>query len=186
MSDTRKQVGSSTQKCFVSLENVILSLCLTFDYGVCYRTSDNTFISISNSEKPVSGNKCYVQTKDIVIHALTEYLSNDINQCGVTCHTCNIYINDQSFKSNLTGKEYKTISYDRLSCASKNIIYGIHCVHCGLVYVSEIGRSLRSSMNGHISSIKKGGQSLLQRHFQKFGKSNPCLPQFAEQANCSG
>ena len=61
-----------------------------------------------------------------VIHALTEYLSNDINQCGITCHTCNIFINDQSFKSNLTGKEYKTISYDRLSCASKNLIYGIH------------------------------------------------------------
>ena len=44
-----------------------------------------------NSEKPVAGNKCYVQTKDIIIHPLTEYLSNDINQCGTTsCHTCNI------------------------------------------------------------------------------------------------
>ena len=94
------------QKCFVSLENVI------FDDGVCYRTSDNTFISISNSEKPVAGNKCYVQTKDIVIHALTEYLSNDINQCGITCHTSNIF-------SNLTGKEYKTISYDRLHVPPK-------------------------------------------------------------------
>ena len=146
------------QKCFVFLENVI------FDDGVCYRTSDNTFISISNSEKPVAGNKCYVQTKDIVIHALTEYLSNDINQCGITCHTCNIF-------SNLTGKEYKTISYDRLSCASKNVIYGIHCVYCGLVYVCETGRSLRSSINGHTSAIKKGGQSLLQRHFHQLDHS---------------
>ena len=77
-------------------------------------------------------------------HLLTEYLSNDINQCGVTsCHTCNIFINDQSFKSNLTGKEYKTVSYDRLSCGYTNVIYGIHCVHCGLVYVGETGRSLR-------------------------------------------
>ena len=63
----------------------------------------------------------------------------------------------QSFKSNLTGKEYKTISYDRLSCGSTNVIYGIHCVHCGLVYVGETGRSLRSRMNGHRSAIKKGG-----------------------------
>ena len=134
------------QKCFVSLQNVILSSCLTFDDGVYYRTSDNTFIPISNSEKPVAGNKCYVQTKDIVIHPLTEYLSNDINQCRVTsCHTCNIFINDQSFKSNLTGKEYKTIGYDRLSCGSTN---GMHCVHYGLVYVGETGRSLRSRMNG--------------------------------------
>ena len=113
-----------TKYTFVSLQNVILSSCLTFDDGVCYRTSDNTFIPISNSEKPVAGNKCYVQTKDIIIHPLTEYLSYDINQCGATsCHTCNIFINDQSFKSNLTGKEYKTISYDRLSRGSTNVIY---------------------------------------------------------------
>ena len=112
------------KKSFVSLQNVILSSCLTFDDCVYCRTSDNTFIPISNSEKPVACNKCYVQTKDIIIHPLTEYLSNDINQCGTTsCHTCNIVINDQSFKSNLTGKEYKTISYDRLSCGSTNVIY---------------------------------------------------------------
>ena len=153
------------QKCFVSLQNVILSSCLTFDDSVYYRTSDNTFIPISNSEKPVAGNKCYVQTKDIIIHPLTEYLSNDIYQCGATsCHTCNIFINDQSFKSNLTGREYKTISYDRLSCGSTNVIYGIHCVHCGLVYVGETGRSLRSRINSQRSAIKKGGQSLLHRH----------------------
>ena len=153
------------QKCFVSLQNVILSSCLTFDDVVYYRTSDNTFIPISNNEKPVAGNKCYVQTKDIIIYPLTEYLSNNINQYGVTsCDTCNIFINDQSFKSNLTGKEYKTISYDRLSCGSTNVIYGIHC---GLVYAGEIGRSLRSRMNGHRSAIKKGGKSLLHKHFHQ-------------------
>ena len=87
------------QKCFVSFISTILSSCLTFDDGVYYRTSDNTFIPISNSEKPVAGNKCYVQTKGIIIHPLTEYLSNDINQCGTTSfHTCNIFIDDQSFK----------------------------------------------------------------------------------------
>ena len=135
---------------------LILSSCLTFDDGVYYRTSANTFIPISNSEKPVAGNECYVQMKEIIIHPLTEYLSNDINQCGTTsCHTCNIFINDQSFKTNLTGKEYNTISYDRLSCGSTIVIYGIHCVHCGLVYVGETGRSLRSRMNGHRSAIKK-------------------------------
>ena len=49
------------QKCFVSLQNIMLSSCLTFDdYCVYYRTSDNTFIPISNSEKLVAGNKCYV------------------------------------------------------------------------------------------------------------------------------
>ena len=139
MSDTRKQVGSSTPQMFCIpakcyYVNKMLTSCLTFDYGVYYRTSDNTFIPISSSEKPVAGNTCYVQTKDIIIHPLTEYLSNDINQCGITsCHACSIFINDQSFKSNLTDKEYKTISYDRLSCGSTDVIYRIHCVHCGLV-----------------------------------------------------
>ena len=47
------------------------------------------------------------------------------------------------------------------------LIYGIHSVHCGLVYVGETGRSLRSRMNGHRSAIKKGGQSLLHRHFHQ-------------------
>ena len=45
------------------------------------------------------------------------------------------------------------------------------CVHCGLVYVDETGRSLRSRMNGHRSSIKKGGQRLLHTHFHQPGHS---------------
>ena len=78
-------------------------------------------------------------------------------QHHVTHATYSLMIN--LFKSNLTGREYKTFSYDRLSCGTTNVIYGIHCVHCGLVYVGETGRSLRSRMNGHRSAIKKGGQS---------------------------
>ena len=67
--------------------------------------------SIKNLILTVEGdNICYVQTKDIIIHPLTEYLSNDISQCGATsCHTCNIFINDQSFKSNLTGKKKRPL-----------------------------------------------------------------------------
>ena len=67
----------------------------------------------------------------------------------------------------MTGEEYKTISYDRLSCGSTNVIYGIDCVHCGLVYVSETVRSLRSRMNGNRSAMKKEGQSLLHRYFHQ-------------------
>ena len=40
-------------------------------------------------------------------------------------------------------------------------------VSIGLVYAGETGRSLRSRMNGHRSAIKKGGQSLLHRHFHQ-------------------
>ena len=60
----------------------------------------------------------------IITYPLNEYLSKDVNQCGATsCHTRNIFINDQSFKINLTGKKYKAISYDRLSRSSTNVIY---------------------------------------------------------------
>ena len=93
---------------------------------------------------------------------------------------------------------------------STNVIYGIHCVHCGLVYVGETAGSLRSRMNDHRSAIKKGAQSLLHRHFHQPDHSvddmrvqileknlemrefttvlkiQPCSPQFTEQENCSG
>ena len=117
------------------MQNVILSSCLTFDNSIYYRTSNNIFIRISSTEKPVAGNNCYVQAKDVIIHPLTEHMSNDINQCGETsCRTCNMFVNDQSVTSNLIGKEYKTISY---ACASTNVIYGIHCVHCGIVLLED-------------------------------------------------
>ena len=84
-----------------------------------------------------------------------------------SCQTCNQSINNQSFKSNLTGKEHKVTTYDKLSCGSLNIIYKIHCIQCGLVYLGETGRPLRSRMNGHRPAIKKRGQSLLHRHFHQ-------------------
>ena len=41
------------ERCFVFLQNVILSSSLNFDDSVYYRTSDNTFIPISKNEKLV-------------------------------------------------------------------------------------------------------------------------------------
>ena len=109
-----------------------------------------------------------MKTTVIIVTPLSEYLNNDASPCGKkSCQTRNQFISNQSFKSNLTGKEYKTTTYDKLSCGSSNIIYGIHCIHCGLVYVAETGRSLRSRMNGHRSAIKKGGESLLHRRFHQ-------------------
>ena len=123
MSDIRRQVSSSNPKMFCVPTKCYFVIMLHFDDSFYHRTSDNTFIPISNSGKPVAGNKCLVQTKAIIIHPLTKYLSNGINQCGVTsCHTCNIFINDQAYESNLTGKEYKTTSYERLSCGSTNVV----------------------------------------------------------------
>ena len=80
----------------------------------------------------------------------------------------NSFIGDQSFKSNLTGRIYKTQTYEQFTCGSSNVVYAIHCIRCGLMYVGETGRSLRSRINGHRAGIIKDGQSLLYKHF--------CLP----------
>ena len=144
------------KKCFVSLNDIILSSCLSFEDKIYYQTSTKIFIPASNVRKPVASKQCFVKTTDIIITPLSEYLNNDISPCGKkSCQTCNQFISNQSFKSNLTGKEYKTATYDKLSCGSSNIIYGIHCIHCGLVYIGETGSSLRSRMNGHRSAIKR-------------------------------
>ena len=95
----------------------------------------------------------------------SKLISFSVNISPCSKKTCNQFISDQSFKNNLTGKEYEKTTYDKLSCGSLNIIYGIHCIHCGLVCVGETGKSLRSRMNGHRSAIKKGRQNLLHRHF---------------------
>ena len=102
---TENKLVAVPQNCFVSLKNVIFSSFLTFDDSIYYRTSNNTFIPISNSEKPVTGNKCYIQKKNIIIHPLTEHLSNNINQCGaISCQTCTIFIHDKSFNVTYASK----------------------------------------------------------------------------------
>ena len=68
----------------------------------------------------------FIHPRSQHVRRLLAFLVSFCLFCATSCHICNIFINDQSFKSNLTGKEYKTISYDRLSCGSTNVIYGIH------------------------------------------------------------
>ena len=121
------------------------------------------------------------------MNPLNNYLNNDISPCGKeTCLTCNIFIKDQSFTSNLTGKKYNTITYENLSSGSTNVVYGIHCVRCDLVYVGETGRSLRSRINGHRASVQNKGQSLLHRHFHQPNHSvDDMRVQILEKINCS-
>ena len=157
-----------TKNCFISLNDIILSSCLTFENTIFYKTSSNKFFPISNAERPVSSNKYFVQVKDNIVNPLDKYLNNDISTCGKeTCLTCKVFIKDQSFTSNLTRKKYNAITYENLSCGSANVVYGIRYVHCGLVYAGQTGRSLRSRISGHKASIQNKGQSLLHRHFHQ-------------------
>ena len=107
-----------------------------------------------------------------MIDPIPEYFNDNISPCDSNaCLTCSSFISDQSFKSNLTGRIYKTQTYEQLSCGSSNVVYAIHCVRFGLMYVGETGRSLRSRINGHRAGIIKDGQSLLYKHFRLPGHS---------------
>ena len=103
-----------------------------------------------------------------MIGPISELFNNNISPCNSkACLTCSSFVSDQSFKSNLTGRIYKTQTYEQLTCGSSNVVYDINCIWFGLmhVHVGEIGRSLRSRINGHRGSIIKDGQSLLYKYF---------------------
>ena len=96
---------------------------------------------------------CYC---DIVIDPIPEYFNDNISPFDSNaCLTCNSFISDQSFKSNLTGRIYKTQTYEQLTCGSSNVVYAIHCIQCGLMYVGETGRSLRSRKMGIEQALLK-------------------------------
>ena len=71
------------KKCFVSLNDVILSSCLSFEDKIYYQTSTKIFIPVSNVRKPVASKQCFVQTTDIIITPLSEYVIS----LSVTSHS---------------------------------------------------------------------------------------------------
>jgi hypothetical protein len=52
----------------------------------------------------------------------------------------------QQFNQN---KTYHTRSYDDLNCKSRDLVYGLECNICGLVYVGETKGELHTRMNKH-------------------------------------
>ena len=160
------------KRCFVSLTDILNTSFLKFGDTIYSKTPSNTSVPICNFDKPISATQCFVKTNDIVIDPIPEYFNDNISPCdSKACLTCNSFISDQSFESILTGRIYKTQTYEQLTCGSSNVVYAIHCIRCGLMYVDETGRSLRSRTNGHRAGIIKDGQSLLYKHFRLPGHS---------------
>ena len=125
-----------------------------------------------NFDQPISAIQCFVETNDIVIDPIPEYFNDNISPChSNACLTCNSFTSDQSFKSKLTGRIYKTQTYEQLTCGSSNVVYAMHCIRCGLMYVGETGRSLWLRINGHRAGIIKNSQSLLYKQFRMLGHS---------------
>ena len=156
----------------MSLPDILTTSFLKFGDTIYCKTPSNTFVPISNYTKPISATQCFVETNDIVIDPISEHFSDNISPCNSkACLTCSSFVSDQSFKSNLTARIYETQTYEQLTCRSSDVVYGIHCICCGLMYVGETGRSLRSRINGHRAGIIEDGQSLLYKHFRLPGHS---------------
>ena len=156
----------------MSLTDILNKSFLKFGDTIYYKTPSNTFVPICDFDKPISATQCFVETNDIVIDPIPEYFNDNISLCDSNaCLTCNSFISDKSFKSNLTGRIYKTQTYEQLTCGSPNAVYAIHCIRCGLTYVGETERSLQSRINEHRAGIVKDGQSQLYKHFRLPGHS---------------
>ena len=95
-----------------------------------------------------------------------------LTKCGIkNCKTCSILITSPQFSSNLTGKSYHTKCLEPLDCTTNNVIYGIDCSLCGLVYVGETGQTLRSRMNGHRHGVNSSLDFELYKHFNQVDHS---------------
>ena len=131
------------KRCFVLLTDILNTSFLKFGDTIYCKTPSNSFAPICNLYKPISATQCFVETNDIVIGPIPEYFNDNISPCDSNaCLTCNSFISDQSFKSNLTGRIYKTQTYEQLTCGSSNVVFVIP----GLMYIGETGRNLRSKM----------------------------------------
>ena len=70
-----------------------------------------------------------------------------------------------SFKSTITGKEYK-IFHD-CNCLSKNLIYLMECSICNKQYVGKTQTTLEKRINGHRSDVKcKNEPIAADKHFR--------------------
>ena len=112
------------KRCFVSLTDILTTAFLKFEDTIYCKTPSNTFVPISNHIKPISATQCFVETNHIVIDPISEDFDDNIPPCNSkACHTCSSFASDQSFKSNLTGRIYKTQTYEQLTCESSKVVY---------------------------------------------------------------
>ena len=113
---SENKLTGPNKRCFVSLTDILNTSFLKFGDTIYCKTPSNTFVPICNFNKPISVTQCFVETNDIVIDPIPEYFNDNISPCNSNaCLTCNSFISDQSFKSNLTGRIYKTQTYEQLT-----------------------------------------------------------------------
>ena len=76
-------------------------------------------------------------------------------------------ITSPEFTINLTGKIYYNKSFDPLDCSTKNVISGIECTLCELLYVGETRQTLRCRMNQHRYDTRDPIYRISYNHFNQ-------------------
>ena len=130
-----------------------------------YIQSDNRELWYNNSDKFINIKPCQVQLNDLFKN--DPLISNcHISKCGnKRCKTCGILGTNSNFTSSLTNKSYCTRAFDDINCKTCNVVYGITCSHCGLIYVGETKGQLNKRISGHRFQILNNGGQLLYQHF---------------------
>ena len=125
------------------------------DHQFWYKDANN-FIRMKN---------CQISLQNIYDDSFTDPMCS-ISKCSAkNCKTCGVLITRNSFTSNLTKQQFYTKTGENLTCKSSNVVYGIECNLCGLIYVGETKGSLNKRMSGHRFEINNGGHQLLYKHF---------------------
>ena len=129
-----------------------------------YIQSDSQELWYDNSDNYINIKLCQVRLSDIFKQDLLTPHCH-ISKCGnKKCKTCDVLYTGSSFTS-LTKKSYHTSSFDDINCKTSNVIYGITCSHCGLIYVGETQGQLNKRISGHRYQIVNNGKQLLFQHF---------------------
>ena len=79
------------------------------------------------------------------------------------CRTCIQLDPIKEFKSFSNNKTFKI--RQNMDCASKNVIYLITCAKCGMQYVGQTCRELRSRFTGHRSDVRIKKSTPVADHF---------------------
>jgi hypothetical protein len=110
---------------------------------------------------------CSVQLHDILDYNDTEQHCL-ISICKTKNYkTSNILITETHFTSNLTYKNYFTMSYDDMNCKSANVVHGLECNLCGLVYVGETKGKIYIRICGHRSGIINNVNDIVYQHYNQ-------------------
>ena len=131
-----------------------------------YIQSDNRELWYNNSDKFINIKPCQVQLNDLFkSDPLMSYCH--ISKCGnKRCKTCDILGTSSNFTSSLTNKSYCTRAFDDINCKTCNVVYGITCSHCGLIYVGET----KGQLNKRMDVMWKITLEYIANHFNVLGK----------------